>query len=85
MSTPDKLPLSEMRRIICSRVAGCVAAVKWRGSMKIDVIIPVYKPGKELFELIDRLEKQTVPVNRIILMNTEEKYLEQLVYGSVFF
>lgn len=53
--------------------------------MKIDVIIPVYKPGKELFELIDRLEKQTVPVNRIILMNTEEKYLEQLVYGSAFF
>ncbi len=39
--------------------------------MKIDVIIPVYKPGEELFSLLDRLEDQTVPVQKIILMNTE--------------
>ena len=52
--------------------------------MDIDVIIPVYKPGKELFALIDRLETQTVPVRQIILMNTEEKYFEQLVYGTRF-
>lgn len=50
--------------------------------MKIDVIIPLYKPGKELFALLDMLEAQTVPANRIILMNTEEKYFEQLVYGQ---
>ena len=53
-------------------------------SMSIDVIIPVYKPGKELFTLLDRLENQTVAINRIILMNTEEKYFEQLVYGKKF-
>jgi rhamnosyltransferase len=52
--------------------------------VKIDVIIPVYKPGKELFELLDRLGRQTVPVQKIILMNTEEKYFEQLVYGCRF-
>ncbi len=52
--------------------------------MKTDVIIPVYKPGKELFELLDRLQTQTVPVQKIILMNTEEKYFEQLVYGKKF-
>ena len=52
--------------------------------MNIDVIIPLYKPGKELFELLNRLQKQTLPVQNIILMNTEEKYFEQLVYGSKF-
>lgn len=38
--------------------------------MKIDVIIPVYRPGKELCELLKRLKEQTLPVNRILLMNT---------------
>lgn len=52
--------------------------------MEIDVIIPVYKPGKALFTLLDRLERQTVPVANIILMNTEEKYFEQLIYGTDF-
>lgn len=50
--------------------------------MKIDIIIPVYKPGQELFMLLDALEAQTLAVNRIILMNTEEKYFEQLIYGT---
>lgn len=50
--------------------------------MKIDVIIPVYRPGKELFRLLDRLENQTVAVQNIILMNTEEKYFEKLVHEN---
>ena len=50
--------------------------------MDIDVIIPLYKPGKELFSLLELLNRQTVPVHQIILMNTEEKYFEQLIYGS---
>ena len=53
--------------------------------MKIDVIIPVYKPDKSFFSLIEKLENQTVPVQNIILMNTEEKYFEKLAYGSRFF
>lgn len=52
--------------------------------MKIDVIIPLYKPGKELFALLDSLLEQTLPVNKIILMNTEEKYFERLIYGTKF-
>ena len=52
--------------------------------MKIDVIIPVYKPGQELFSLLDRLGNQTVPIQNIILMNTEEKYFDELVSGTKF-
>jgi len=52
--------------------------------LKIDVIIPVYMPGRELFSLLDRLEHQTVPVRDIILMNTEKKYFDQLICGVKF-
>lgn len=51
---------------------------------KVDIIIPVYKPDKSFFTLIDRLEHQTVPVNKIILMNTEQKYFDRLIYGTSF-
>jgi len=53
-------------------------------TMKIDIIIPLYKPGKELFELLDMLKKQTVSIQNIILMNTEEKYFQKLTYGTDF-
>ena len=49
--------------------------------MKIDVIIPTYKPEKELFELLSRLEKQTLPVSRIHLVNTEKAYFDKLTKG----
>ena len=52
---------------------------------KVDVIIPVYKPESSFFELIDRLEHQTLAVNKIILMNTEQKYFDRLVNGSPLF
>lgn len=50
--------------------------------MDIDIIIPLYKPDKTLFALLDSLNGQTLPIRRIILLNTEEKYFERLVYGS---
>ena len=53
--------------------------------MKIDVIIPTYKPDKSFFKLIEKLENQTVAINQIIIMNTEEKYFDKLAYGSRFF
>lgn len=40
----------------------------------VDVLIPVYRPGKEFGMLLDKLLKQSHPVHKIILMNTEEKY-----------
>jgi len=39
--------------------------------MKVDVIIPVYRPGEEFREMLKRLESQTVPVHKIIIMNTK--------------
>ena len=39
----------------------------------IDVIIPVYRPGAEFQKLLKRLMKQTVPVNKIIVMQTMEE------------
>ncbi len=46
--------------------------------MKIDVIIPIYKPDEGLFALLDRLLEQSVPVHRIILMNTGREHFAKL-------
>ncbi len=48
----------------------------------VDVIIPVYKPDRSFLTLVEKLEEQTVPVNRIIIMNTEQKYFDRLLYGT---
>ncbi|MDR0948509.1 MAG: glycosyltransferase [Lachnospiraceae bacterium] len=53
--------------------------------MTIDILIPVYKPTKRLISLIEKLETQTIPFQNIILINTEEKYFQQLLYGTHFF
>lgn len=50
--------------------------------MKIDVIIPVYRPDSKLLVLLDRLERQTLAIQNIILMNTEKKYFEKLRQDS---
>lgn len=49
---------------------------------EVDVIIPVYKPGAEFVEVIEKLERQTVPVRRIILFNTEQKYWSAFEYET---
>lgn len=51
--------------------------------MKIDVVIPVYKPGRRFLELLRRLEAQTCLANRIIVMNTEKEYWDRWVAGLV--
>ena len=61
------------------------AVEDWINQMKkmVDVIIPVYRPGNEFYELLEKLSHQSVEINKIILMNTgdapwkadvEEKY-----------
>ncbi len=40
--------------------------------MSVDVIIPVYRPGERFYELVDRLERQTFPPERIIVMETRD-------------
>ncbi len=42
--------------------------------MKIDVIIPAYRPDPEFGELLRRLEAQTVRPDRILVINTEKQY-----------
>lgn len=50
----------------------------------VDVIIPTYKPGREFLQVLDMLAKQTVKPSHVIIMNTEEKYFERLIFGSDF-
>lgn len=51
----------------------------------VDVIIPVYKPQKDFLEVLNWLKRQTVKPQHIILMNTEEAYFDQFIYGTKFF
>ncbi len=53
--------------------------------MKIDVCIPTYKPDQRFLVLLDRLAAQSIPVQKVILYNTEEKYFEGLVMGTNFY
>ncbi len=48
----------------------------------IDIIIPTYKPGTFLEILLEKLENQTLKPNKIILMNTEKKYMENFLEKS---
>ena len=50
----------------------------------IDVIIPTYRPGKELLLLLEKLAAQSARIGKIILINTEQRYWDRLYkeYGS---
>ena len=48
----------------------------------IDVIIPTYKPDKDFMLLIEKLQEQTIKPNKIILMNTEERYIRKFLKES---
>ena len=41
--------------------------------LKVDVIIPTHKPEEKFYNLIQMLKKQTYPVSRILIINTEKK------------
>ncbi len=51
----------------------------------VDIIIPTYKPDGKFIELLQKLKKQSYSVSRIIIVNTEEKYYNRLIYGTNFF
>lgn len=50
----------------------------------VDIILLTYKPDKRVCQLIEMLEKQSRPINKIIIINTEEKYFHELFYGTNF-
>lgn len=52
--------------------------------MKVDVIIPIYKPDQALFTLLDRLEEQSMPIHKIILMNTDRECFTALIQEEEF-
>lgn len=49
----------------------------------VDVIIPVYKPDETLMRLFHRLEEQSYPIRKIIVMNTEKSYWVDSKYAHV--
>lgn len=49
----------------------------------VDVIIPVYKPGNKFSRLLKGLARQSYPVRRIIIMNTERSYWSDERYGDI--
>ena len=51
--------------------------------MRIDVIIPTYQPDGRLHRLLARLCAQTRPPEKIILMNTEERYYRPEQYADI--
>ncbi len=50
---------------------------------QVDVIIPVYRPGRKLDRILYRLKRQTWPVGRIIIVNTERKYWNEAKYEKI--
>ena len=56
-------------------IKGRITAEMWvdmQEKKTVDVIIPVSYPDEKLQKILDRLEKQTHPVERIIVINTDE-------------
>ena len=54
--------------------------------MKVDLIIPTYKPGEKFKKSLKRLAQQTRKPDRIILINTEAQYFDEemiLPYDNV--
>ena len=45
--------------------------------MKVDLIIPTYKPGEKFKKSLKRLAQQTRKPDRIILINTEAQYFDE--------
>ena len=43
----------------------------------VDVVIPVYRPGKKFGRLLRMLARQTHPAGKVIVVNTEERYWDK--------
>ncbi len=52
-------------------------------SQRVDVIIPVYKPGRKFSGLLEMLKRQTYPIGKIIIMNTEKSYWNDSGYEGI--
>ena len=52
--------------------------------MSIDLIIMTYKPDKTFLRQVEEMVSQTVPVDRVIIFNKEEKYFDRLLFTIKF-
>lgn len=48
-----------------------------------DIIIPTYKPGERFLRLFEMLQKQKLPYNRLILINTEHDLMSEEIRQKV--
>ncbi len=48
--------------------------------MKVDAVIPAYKPGHDLRELVEKLLDQTERLGRIIIINTDREFFDEKEY-----
>ena len=51
--------------------------------VRIDVVIPTYRPGKQFAGLLRALKKQTCPIRRILILNTEEDLFHEEYYRGI--
>lgn len=51
--------------------------------LTVDVVIPTFKPDSRLHKILQRLMKQTYPIERIIIINTEKQYLNEEDYSDI--
>lgn len=49
----------------------------------VDLVIPVYKPDDKFDKLMQMLQRQTYPVGKILLMNTERAYFPDKGYEEL--
>ena len=52
--------------------------------MTVDLIIPTYKPDKTFLDAVDAMASQTVSLDKILVVNTEQKFFDRLVYSAKF-
>ena len=43
----------------------------------VDVIIPTYKPDQKFFQLLHRLDRQSLPPQKIIVINTGKEFFDE--------
>lgn len=52
-------------------------------SYRVDVIIPTYKPDNKYIRLLQMLKRQTYPIHKIIVMNTEKDFYRTVLYPKI--
>lgn len=53
------------------------------GGCSVDVIIPSYKPDRKFSRLLAMLGRQSVPIRKILVMNTERSYWNEEGYKGI--